>query len=633
MFGFSKKIKNVNNAEVKAFDWAVRAIEIYIALSEWAKAKKAIEEIMIKEKESLTNYIEKVYREQGDVEAEKIKAEETKKFAKKEAQIKKLKEKATKLEAKYIEKIEKDRFQIRFKKIKDEIDTLIWKRKSVQAMWILQKFLEENKENSIVIKFYNAQKKKIQLNIEKQRKLEQDKIRSNARMEALNLIGETTNLDEEKNNKKDDKKNLAKDLFKKLNFYKSLKNKIKRKKLLDEINLLIEEDNKANDEIAERKLESIHKWLVKEISKNKMTGYDLYWKILWADKISGDTFWIEETWDKYKFFIWDATGRWIKAGFVITMLTRLFKDNIKKDLRDIVLNVNNGLKQDLKSRNFITWIFFEVDKKSNDLWYVWMGHEPILVYRAKENKVEKIVPGWLATWIRIIKDSNDIKVKNIQLDDWDIVITYSDWVVENKNLEWESYWIDRLIQNFKLVAENEKRPRVIYDYLINDLKLYGGWSHFWDDATLIILRRDSTKDIVSEEDKYLEDLKAKEWLDNKEVKKLKWKTKKEIEKELEEIRKAKEIKRILKVLENLYYTWEVLKLKEEAIRFIKKWYIHKKINFYLRKAIENEKKYKIEQKNQKMQNKYNVLKELYKKWDYTTVINEVEEIIAKDGNI
>jgi hypothetical protein len=78
-------------------------------------------------------------------------------------------------------------------------------------------------------------------------------------MEALNLIGETTNLDDEKNNKKDDKKTLAKNLFKKLNFYKNLKTKIKRKRLLDEINLLIEEDNKANDELAERKLESIHK--------------------------------------------------------------------------------------------------------------------------------------------------------------------------------------------------------------------------------------------------------------------------------------------------------------------------------------------------------------------------------------
>jgi len=52
---------------------------------------------------------------------------------------------------------------------------------------------------------------------------------------------------------------------------------------------------------------------------------------------------------------------------------------------------------------------------------------------------------------------------------------------------------------------------------------------------------------------------------------------------------------------------------------------------YLKKAIAKENDYKVEQKNQKMENKYNVLIELYKKSDYRTVINEINEIIAKDG--
>ena len=52
----------------------------------------------------------------------------------------------------------------------------------------------------------------------------------------------------------------------------------------------------------------------------------------------------------------------------------------------------------------------------------------------------------------------------------------------------------------------------------------------------------------------------------------------------------------------------------------------------MKKALENENKYKIEQKNIKMQNKYNVLIWLYKKWDYDTVIKEVEDIILKDWN-
>jgi hypothetical protein len=34
-----------------------------------------------------------------------------------------------------------------------------------------------------------------------------------------------------------------------------------------------------------------------------------------------------------------------------------------------------------------------------------------------------------------------------------------------------------------------------------------------------------------------------------------------------------------------------------------------------------------------MSSKYLVLTELYKKWDYQTVIDEIEEIIAQDWNI
>ena len=147
------------------------------------------------------------------------------------------------------------------------------------------------------------------------------------------------------------------------------------------------------------------------------------------------------------------------------------------------------------------------------------------------------------------------------------------------------------------------------------------------------MKRDSTKDIVNEKDLFIEDLKVKEKLDKTDLKRLKWKTKEEIEQELEVIRRKKETKRLVKTLENLYYTWEILKLKEEATRFIKDWYIDPKINFYLRKAIENEKAYRVEQKNQKMEIKYNILMELYKKWDYSAVIKEVEEIISKDWNI
>jgi hypothetical protein len=59
MFGFFKK-KKVNYEQIKAFDGAVKAINIFIMLSEWEKAKKALEEIKYKEKESLNTILEKL---------------------------------------------------------------------------------------------------------------------------------------------------------------------------------------------------------------------------------------------------------------------------------------------------------------------------------------------------------------------------------------------------------------------------------------------------------------------------------------------------------------------------------------------------------------------------------------------
>mgnify|MGYP002265471098 CR=1 FL=1 len=377
------------------------------------------------------------------------------------------------------------------------------------------------------------------------------------------------------------------------------------------------------------------KWLIKELKSDSIIGYELYWKILGADKISWDDFWLSEEKEKYSFFLWDATGHWIRAWFIITLLSRLFNDFVKKtSLQELCLEINNWLKQNLKNRNFITWIFFEVVKK--EIWkikYVWMWHEPMLIYRAKENKVERVLSGGLAAWIRIIQNKWDIKNKEITLEDDDVLVIYSDWIVEAKSLTGEFYWIEwlekEMMKTFGLGIDIKKS----YDEMMKNVTSFKWWSNFDDDTNLLIIKRNTNKDIITEENEYIKELSLREWLNNNDTKKLAWKTKDEIDIELDKIRKEKETKNIIKNLETLYYTWEILKLKQEAIRFIMKWYIHKKINFYLKKAIANETKYKINKKNQKIINKYNVLKELYTKWDYATVIQETEDIIAKDWSI
>ena len=262
-----------------------------------------------------------------------------------------------------------------------------------------------------------------------------------------------------------------------------------------------------------------------------------------------------------------------------------------------------------------------------------MWHEPILIYRKKTWTIEKKVLWWLAAWIRIIKDKNQIKVRNLELNDGDIMMVFSDWIVESKWLNWEFYSIDRLGKIFETGAKDWESVKNIYNSVIKDLEEFRWGTRFDDDATILLLKRNTEKDLVKEWDAILEEIKARENLQNNELKRFEWATKSNINKKVEALKKEKETKRIVATLEDLYYSWEILQLKQEAVRFIKEWYIDKKINFYLRKAIENENKYKIEQKNQKMQNTYNVLYGLYKKWSYDTVIKELEFLISRDWNI
>jgi len=632
--------KRINNNDISWYKKAIEMVNFYIAIFEWEKAEKWIEEIRTKEERSYFNIIDKLNNDEDnplkpkEKEKEKLKKEYNKKLI----ELEKIKENYHKKYELYTNKQDKQRFWIRFKNIESEIQSLTTSWKNIEALNILNVFLEENKNKKIVIDFFNTQKESIKKNIEKQKIIEENRSKKNTILEAEKLVWINNfkiKIDENEIENTEEKKWFFSQIKEKINFIKKIKEIREEKKILNEINILIEENDKLKEDKINAKLENIHKWLIKELSVEKMLWYNFYGKILWADKISWDVFWFNESKDNYNFFIWDATWHWTRAWFIVTMLSKFFSDFAwKKDFKDFVFSINNSLKQDLLNRNFITSIFFEINKKElNNIQYIWMWHEPMILYKSSTKKAEKINAWWLAAWIRLIKNIDDIKIKELKLEDWDILITYSDWIVETKSEAWEYYSINRLLEKFENICKKWVSIKDIYSEIMLDLKYFKWWTAFLDDITLILLQRNSKRDIVSENSNYIRKLREEGKIEKKDIKNMHWKSKEEIDNEIRKKERQKKIKNIIAILENLHNIWETIKLKEEAIRFIKEWFIDPKINFYLKQAIENEQKYKIEQKQQRIQNKYKVLQELMKKWDYKTVVREVEDIIWKDWNI
>lgn len=629
MFGRKKKIQL---DKIRTFSDALRAIKTYIYLQEWSKAKSAIADIEEKETQAFSELEYKIRDNHKELQKQR------RNFEKNMKAIKKLERDYEFKKLKYERKIKDDRFRIRFWKIKHEVKKLRGADQNNDALNLLTHFLEENKERSEVVTYYSKEKKKILKNIQKKQKKDKKKIENNAEMEAVKLAWLT--LKSKKAKDEEDELNKKRKGFfgrftDKIYFHKRLKEKYEKKKLLDEVKILIEEESRVKQEIATKKLEHIHKGLIKELEKKNMLWFDIYGKILGSDKISWDSFGFVETRNKYTFYIGDATWHGVRAGLIVSVLSKTFQEQATKDdIINLTLEVNNTLKENLQSKNFVTWLFFELDKKFRNAFNVsWMWHEPILIYRAKTQSVERVIAWGLAGGIRYIKKAEDIKPKTLELADGDIVLTYSDGVLEAKSSGWKIYGIENLEKVFLKSASNQVDIRNVYNDIIEDLKLYRGGTSFEDDTTVLMFRRNHMKDLLSAESDEITKLKLQEGLSRKEVRRLEGKTKKEMEEELEEIKKERQIGNIINILKWLYYTGEFLKLKQEATRYIKEWFIHKKITYYLKKAIENEESYKIKQRNTKMDNKYNVLLELYKKKDYNTVIQECNEIIAKDGNI
>lgn len=625
---FKRKKKVINTDEIKNFNNVLKVIGDFIYFEDYTKAERAINEVLAKENESFKNYIENV--------EEKNKKQELKKFKEKLDKIHALKDKLDNKKAKYEISIKERKKKEELKFTKKQVEDLIGKHSFDEAISFLNILLEKHKNDIEIINYINKEKKHINKKIEKYKIKKENEIRNDAYKQAQELIWDIKRENEKAEEKINTKVSFIESLKAKMHYFSKLRQKRKETQLLDEINILIETQADKNELLIKNKLTQIHSGITREIYWEKINGYDLYGKIIWADKISWDNLWFHQTKTNSTFYIWDATGHGIRAWFIISQMTKKFHElSGKVWLEWLVMEINNSLKQELKSGNFITSIFFDINKENPEqLDFIWMWHEPIFVYRAKTSTVEKIIPGWLAAWIRIIKDMSTIKKKTIHLEDGDILISYTDGIVEARNSENQLYSIDRIWQKLGEIGKNQKLSlEEIYNFFLNDLRKFAWWKvNYGDDVTLLLLKRDANKEVLVKEE-VIEKIITKEWLDKKFGKKLKWKTMEEIRDEIKKIQQDNAIKNILRSLEILYKTWELLKLKQDCIRYIRDGYIDKKINFYLKKALDNENKFKITQKNKKIQDKYNILKELYKKWDYETVIIECSNIISKDGNL
>lgn len=201
-------------------------------------------------------------------------------------------------------------------------------------------------------------------------------------------------------------------------------------------------------------------WKILTKKQIEIPSLSMIFKSKPAWEIGWDSFDIIQQKNNYYIYVWDATGHWVWAGFIMVMVNALISWFSKafRSWAEILAKTNEVLKPRIKTNLLMSLLMVRWNEEEKRLFMTWAGHEYLMIYKAKQNKTYKVKSGWVALWM--IKDiSKLLKEVEIEVEAWDIIVLYSDWITEAINKS-KRDWEEELFGEQRLVDAIQNAPIV-----------------------------------------------------------------------------------------------------------------------------------------------------------------------------
>ncbi len=199
--------------------------------------------------------------------------------------------------------------------------------------------------------------------------------------------------------------------------------------------------------------------------------------------------------------------------------------------------------------------------------------------------------------------------------DGDVLFGYTDGILEVKDTNNAMYGLDKMEKSFlNHAARHGHNPGKVYELMLQDVNEFRGTVAFEDDVSFFIFSRNTAKDLITNKTE-LEIILKEMDIKKSGTKEIDFtnKTRQEVIEAIKKERHERELKIRLDRLEMLYKMSEFTKLKQEVYLYFREGFAHDRMRFYLEKAIDNEHKSIIKKQDEKLQRKYVILEELYRK--------------------
>jgi PAS domain S-box-containing protein len=213
-----------------------------------------------------------------------------------------------------------------------------------------------------------------------------------------------------------------------------------------------------------------------------------------SETVGGDLFDIVKiSKDRYIVYVGDIAGHGVQGALImmavkstIKMLIENEKENVKPYF--LINRLNNILSKEVFLKKYMTLLMCEVDLKANVIRFFNAGHPPLIRYKRKTGKAEKI-PNKGSVPIGWIKEVNysEKEQDELPLEDDMIYFLYTDGIFECENAVGKQLGIDGFIEfletnvdhiNTCILPHKIKKQMVDHNYNISA-----------DDFTLVALRK------------------------------------------------------------------------------------------------------------------------------------------------
>jgi sigma-B regulation protein RsbU (phosphoserine phosphatase) len=205
-----------------------------------------------------------------------------------------------------------------------------------------------------------------------------------------------------------------------------------------------------------------------------------------AHGVSGDYYDIFSLDDnKIAMIVCDVAGKGVPAALVMVMIRSIVRliSSPNRDVATTVKWINLGITGRLDIDHYATLCFLTYDQNKQEIYYSNAAHHPLLLFRQKTNKFLQVDTEGLP--IGIERQSKYVQ-KKIPVHSGDIIVLYTDGIIEAMNPKGEQYTLNNLQ---KIILKNaDVDSSELTRRIKEDLDSFVDTRRQFDDQTLLILK-------------------------------------------------------------------------------------------------------------------------------------------------